>query len=71
VVRADDLPWEMLEPYVGRWVAIVRGQIAGVGWSRDQALRAAKRARPRRDPRVLYVSAVIEQDIDSDAQDGS
>jgi hypothetical protein len=66
MATTDDLPWEMLEPYVGRWVAVVRGQIAGVGWSRDQALRAAKRTRPRREPLIVYVSAADEQDTDAD-----
>jgi hypothetical protein len=45
-----------LVPYAGRWIAIVRGQVAGVGLSPDEARRLAKRNRPREEPVVAFVS---------------
>jgi hypothetical protein len=42
-------------PYEGKWVALVRGQVAGVGESAEAARRAAKRNRPREDPIVIWV----------------
>ena len=44
-----------LSPYEGCWVALVRGQVAGVGVSADAALRAAKHTRPREEPVVILV----------------
>lgn len=41
--------------YAGRWVAIVRDRVAGVGRTADEARRAAKVSRPKDDPRVVYV----------------
>jgi succinyl-CoA synthetase alpha subunit len=45
-----------LAPYAGRWIAIVRGQVAGVGFSPEEARRLAKRNRPREEPVVVFVS---------------
>jgi hypothetical protein len=45
-----------LTPYAGRWVAIVRGQITGVGLSEREARLASKHQRPKEEPRVLFVS---------------
>jgi hypothetical protein len=45
-----------LAPYAGRWIAIVRGQVAGVGFSSEEARRLAKRNRPREEPVVVFVS---------------
>lgn len=47
-----------LAPYAGRWVALVRGRVAGVGWTAEEARRAAKRSRPKEEPQLLFVSAV-------------
>ncbi len=47
-----------LAPYAGRWVALVRGRVVGVGWTADEARRAAKRSRPKEEPRVIFVPAV-------------
>jgi hypothetical protein len=47
-----------LAPYAGRWVALVRGRVAGVGWTADEARRFAKRSRPKEEPQVLFVPAV-------------
>ncbi len=52
-VSTDELD---LAPYAGRWIAIVRGQVAGVGLSPEEARRLAKRNRPREEPMVVFVS---------------
>jgi hypothetical protein len=44
-----------LSPYEGRWVALVRGQVVGVGRTAEAARRAAKRTRPREEPTVIWV----------------
>ena len=52
-----------LAPYAGRWIAIVRGQVAGVGLSPEQARRLAKRNRPREEPLVFFVSGEGEPEV--------
>jgi hypothetical protein len=53
----DDLPKDIdLTPYAGRWVAIVRGQITGVGMSERAARLASKHQRPKEEPRVIFVA---------------
>jgi hypothetical protein len=47
-----------LAPYAGRWVAIVRGRVAGVGWTAEEARQAAKHCRPKEEPHVIFVPAV-------------
>ena len=42
-------------PYTGRWIAIVRDRVAGVGRTANEARRAAKASRPKDDPRVVFV----------------
>jgi hypothetical protein len=54
-----------LMPYAGRWVALVRGRVAGVGWTAEEARRAAKRSRSKEEPRVIFVPAVEVSDDDS------
>jgi hypothetical protein len=49
---------ESLAPYAARWVALVHGAVAGVGWTADEARRAAKRSRPKEEPEVIFVAAV-------------
>ena len=44
-----------LTPYAGRWVAVVRGRVAGVGVTERAARLAAKRCRPKEEPTVLFV----------------
>nr|HID14524.1 hypothetical protein [Anaerolineae bacterium] len=61
----DEPKWADLAPYAGRWVALVRGRVAGVGWTADEARRAAKRSRPKEEPRVIFVPAVEVSDDDS------
>jgi hypothetical protein len=52
--------WNTLAPYAGRWVAVVRGHIVGVGWTAEEARRAAKRSRPKERPQVIFVPATEE-----------
>lgn len=54
-----------LTPYAGRWVALVRGRVAGVGWTAEEARRSAKRSRPKEEPQVLFVPAVENPDATS------
>jgi hypothetical protein len=42
-------------PYAGRWIAIVRGRVASVGRTANEARQAAKVSRPKDDPQVVYV----------------
>jgi hypothetical protein len=58
--------WNALAPYAGRWVAVVRGYVVGVGWTEEEARRAAKRSRPKEEPQVMFVLAV--EDFDEDGQ---
>jgi len=44
-----------LSAYAGYWVALVRDRVAGVGRTRDEAYQAAKSARRREEPQVVYV----------------
>ncbi len=41
--------------YAGRWIAIVRDRVAGVGRTANEARRAAKVSWPKDDPQVVYV----------------
>jgi hypothetical protein len=52
---AEPPPELDLSPYEGRWVAIVRGHVSGVGRTADAARRVAKLNRPREEPTVIYV----------------
>ena len=59
--------WADLAPYAGRWVALVRGRVAGVGWTAEESRRAAKRNRPKEEPHVIFVPAVeVPDDADDD-----
>jgi hypothetical protein len=58
--------WNTLAPYAGRWVAVVRGHVVGVGWTEKEARQAAKRSRPKEEPQVLFVPAV--EDFDEDGK---
>jgi hypothetical protein len=50
-----------LRPYAGRWVALIRGQVAGVGLTPEEARITAKLARPKEDAIVRFVP--VEQRI--------
>ena len=59
--------WTDLAPYAGRWVALVRGRVAGIGWTAGEARLAAKRNRPKEEPDVIFVPAVeVTDDTDDD-----
>ena len=45
-----------LSPYAGRWVALVRGRVAGVGRSSDKARKAAQVSRPKETPELRFVT---------------
>ena len=55
-----------LAPYTGRWIAIVRGQVAGVGLSPEEARRLAKRNRPREEPVIVFVAGEGEPSVPLD-----
>jgi hypothetical protein len=44
-----------LTPYLNRWIAVVRGRVAGVGLTQEQAYRAAKSSRPKEKPQLWFV----------------
>ncbi len=44
-----------LTPYAGRWVALVRGMVTGVGATAGQARLASKYQRPKEEPSVVFV----------------
>lgn len=50
-----------LSTYAGRWVALVRGRIAGVGHSEDEARYAAKTAYPKHTPELRFVPRDVWQ----------
>jgi hypothetical protein len=56
--------WVDLAPYAGRWVAVVRGRVVGVGWTAEEALRAAQRSRFKEEPQVIFVPVVEVPDGD-------
>ena len=58
-----------LRPYAGRWVALVRGRVAGVGWTADEARIAAKLSRPKEEPVVHFVPKTPPRRIE-DQTDG-
>jgi len=57
-MRQDEPSLTDLMPYAGRWVALVRGRVAGVGWTAEEARRASQRNRPKEEPQVVFVPAV-------------
>ena len=64
-MKKDPKPgWNSLAPYAGRWVALVRGRVTGVGWTADEARQAAKRSRSKEEPQVIFVPAVEVPDED-------
>jgi poly(A) polymerase len=45
-----------LSAYAGRWVALVRGRIAGVGRTANEARHAAQISRPKEKPELRFVT---------------
>ncbi len=41
--------------YAGRWIAIVRDRVAGVGRTADEARQRAKAAWPKDEPKIVFV----------------
>ena len=48
-------PLGELGPYAGRWIAHIRGRVLGQGGTPDQALMAARLARFKETPEVMFV----------------
>ncbi|MBI3914540.1 MAG: hypothetical protein HY327_10215 [Chloroflexi bacterium] len=44
-----------LTPYTGLWVAMVRGQVTGVGETSRQARAASRYQRPKDEPVIVFV----------------
>jgi hypothetical protein len=44
-----------LAPYAGRWIAIVRYHVSGVGLTPREAKLLAKLSRPKDEPLVVFV----------------
>ena len=57
--------WTELVPLAGRWVALVHGRVAGVGWTAGEARQAANHNRFKEEPQVIFVPAVEALDGDS------
>lgn len=57
---SDDLD---LSPYAGRWVAVVRGRVAGVGRTAEDARRAAQSSRPKEKPELRFITVKNWQDF--------
>ena len=49
--------------YSGRWVALVQGQVAGVGLTAEAAAAAAQLSRPKEKPQVVFVPDDSEQEL--------
>ena len=58
-----------LTPYAGRWVALVRGRVTGIGWTAEEARRSAKRNRPKEEAHVIFVPVVEVTDDIEDTND--
>jgi hypothetical protein len=42
-------------PYTGRWIALVRGRVIGVGRTAVEARQRAKAAWPKDEPQIMFV----------------
>jgi hypothetical protein len=45
--------------YTGRWIALVRDRVAGVGLTPQEAKRLAKASRPKDEPLVVFVAKFL------------
>ncbi len=52
-----------LAAYTGRWVALVRDRVAGVGLTPHEAKRLAKASRPKEEPIVVFVAKVFTDKV--------
>ena len=57
MAASSDQPGPRLDlaPYAGRWIALVRDRVAGVGHTAAEAAALAKTARSKDEPLVLFV----------------
>ncbi len=53
--KTDDTPPDDLGAYAGRWIAHLRGRVLGQGGTPEQALAAARQARFKESPEVMFV----------------
>ena len=49
-----------LTPYAGRWIALVRGHVSGIGLTPAEAELLAKASRPKEEPLVVFVPRTLE-----------
>jgi hypothetical protein len=52
-----DLPHPPIDltPYAGRWIALVRDHVSGIGLTPVEAKLLAKASRPKEEPLVVFV----------------
>ena len=60
-----DLPHPSIDlaAYTGRWVALVRDHVAGVGLTPHEAQRLAKASRPKEEPIVVFVAKTFSDTV--------
>ena len=58
-----------LTPYAGRWIALVRNHVSGVGRTAHEATLLAKAARPKEEPIVVFVPIDFGEDKIKTRQD--
>ena len=51
-----------LTPYVGRWIALIRQRVSGVGRTAREAIALSKTARPKEEPIVVFVPESFKND---------
>lgn len=61
--KASDVTSVVENPYTGRWVALVAGQISGVGYTGPEAYRMARLRRPREKITLQWVEAAGGQPL--------
>jgi hypothetical protein len=54
-------PTTDLVAYSGRWVALIRDHVAGVGLTPQEAKRLAKASRPKEEPIVVFVAKSLSE----------
>ena len=59
--------WADRVPHAGRWATTVRGRVTEVGWTAEQAHRAAARSRFKGESDLIFVPAVEAPDGDRSA----
>jgi len=57
-MEPDNPSEEELNPYYGRWVALLRGKVVAQGGTPEQALRAAQKSRYKEKPEIVYMSGL-------------